>query len=308
MLAQVLAWLGLLDLILLEYVRAGVVPGCGAGSACVEVTSGEYGRLLGVPWTWLGLTYFAMLSLVLPQRPDWARAFSPVGALVSLGLVGLQVGVIGQVCPFCLASAVCSLLFMAALFWRLPRPAEGKGLVLRLVVTALLLALGLRAAYKDHVRLEAPNPEVAAGVKEWRGKGPVRFVLIMDLKCPHCGDALHELLALPADKVSLGVRFYPSDCPDGPACKGAAACYGAVDFWKALLEAERLYGGNRLPNVPPEVFQRWLTEGNEVALQRDLELAKKLDLTRIPVLYVNDRRVHGPLSAATLRAFLADPP
>jgi uncharacterized membrane protein len=306
-LAQIFAWLGLLDLILLEYVRAGVVPGCGAGSACVEVTSGEFGRLLGVPWTWLGLTYFAMLSLVLPQRPGWARAFAPVGVVVSLGLVVLQVAVIGQVCPFCVASAACSVLFMLAL-WREPRPAQGRGLVIRLGVTVLLLALGLRAAYKDHIRLESPNPEVAAGVRHWRGKGPVRFVLIMDLKCPHCGDALHELLALPADQVSLGVRFFPSDCPDGPACKGAAACYGAADFWTALLDAERAYGGQRMTNLPPDVLERWLASGDQAALAKDVQLAKKLELVRIPVLYVNDRRVHGPLSAATLRGFVSNPP
>ncbi len=307
MLAQLLAWFGLVDLIVLEYVRAGVVPGCGAGSACVEVTSGRFGELLGVPWTWLGLTYFAMISLVLPLRPGWARAIAPLGVLVSAGLVSLQVGVIGRVCPFCLASAVCSVGLLAAL-WRTPRPAEGKSLGVRLVVTALLLALGLRAAYRDHVRLEAPNPEVAAGVRAWRGRGPVRFVLIMDLKCPHCSDALHELLQLPAEEVSLGVRFFPSDCPDGPACRGAAACYGASDFWKALLEAERAYGGNRMPSVPADVQERWLAQGNQAALAKDLELGRKLDLTRVPVLYVNDRRIHGPLSAATLRNFLSHPP
>jgi hypothetical protein len=78
------------------------------------------------------------------------------------------------------------------------------------------------------------------------------------------------------------------------ACRAAAASEAATDFWGSLEPAEQLVRANRSPEGP--------SDPQAVAI--DCELAQQLGLRTVPVLFVNDRRLHGPVSAATLRWLL----
>lgn len=127
-------WLDRIELILiaagiviatyLTYVKLfGIKPYCAGVGNCEAVQTSPYAELFGVPvaiWGLLG--YLALLALFLVKRYDWRnlgwvarQAFflvTLVGVLYSAYLTYLELFVINEICPWCVASAVV----MTALF------------------------------------------------------------------------------------------------------------------------------------------------------------------------------------------------
>lgn len=127
-------WLDRIELILiaagiviatyLTYVKLfGIKPYCAGVGNCEAVQTSPYAELFGVPvaiWGLLG--YLALLVLFLVKRYDWRnlgwvarQAFflvTLVGVLYSAYLTYLELFVINEICPWCVASAVV----MTALF------------------------------------------------------------------------------------------------------------------------------------------------------------------------------------------------
>lgn len=132
------SWLDKLQLILivagiaiasyLTYVKLfGIEPYCAGVGNCEAVQSSPYAVLLGVPvaiWGLLG--YLALLALFLVKRSDWqglgflarqaAFLVTLVGVLYSAYLTYLELFVINEICPWCVASAiVMTALFVLAI-------------------------------------------------------------------------------------------------------------------------------------------------------------------------------------------------
>jgi uncharacterized membrane protein len=127
-------WLDRIELILiaagiviatyLTYVKLfGIKPYCAGVGNCEAVQTSPYAELFGVPVAILGLLgYLALLVLFLVKRYDWRnlgwvarQAFflvTLVGVLYSAYLTYLELFVINEICPWCVASAVV----MTALF------------------------------------------------------------------------------------------------------------------------------------------------------------------------------------------------
>ena len=83
-----------------------------------------------MPLSLLGcLYYLAVALLVLAGRHQALRWLTLAGALVSLGLLGVQAFVLHAFCSLCCVSAVCCLL-LAGLAWRRPQAAAATGAVL----------------------------------------------------------------------------------------------------------------------------------------------------------------------------------
>jgi uncharacterized membrane protein len=108
----------------LTYVKLfDVKPYCAGVGNCEAVQSSPYAELLGVPVAiWGLLSYLGLLALFLVKRADW-RGFGQlarqltflatlVGVMYSAYLTYLELFVINEICPWCVASAIV----MTALF------------------------------------------------------------------------------------------------------------------------------------------------------------------------------------------------
>lgn len=110
------AYLSLVDL-------AGGSALCLAGSDCDAVRGSAYGSTFGVPVALLGVGFFATaLAVGLLDRPWQPRALQilgGIGAAAAVVFVGLQAGVLGAWCPWCLVADAAALVVA----WRALRPS-----------------------------------------------------------------------------------------------------------------------------------------------------------------------------------------
>ena len=90
---------------------------------CETVQSSKYSELFGIPVAAIGLAGYVLLGASAGFRTDVARvagaAAALVGLVVALYLVYVQLGVIGAVCQWCMASDVLLVLLVPATFLRL---------------------------------------------------------------------------------------------------------------------------------------------------------------------------------------------
>jgi uncharacterized membrane protein len=109
----------------LTYVKLfDVKPYCAGVGNCDAVQNSPYAELFGVPvaiWGLLG--YLALLALFLVKRTDWRNLgwvarqgfflVTLIGLLYSAYLTYLELFVINEICPWCVASAiVMTVLFV----------------------------------------------------------------------------------------------------------------------------------------------------------------------------------------------------
>ena len=113
-----LAVVGLAGLAVATYLTVeralGRAPSCVVGGGCAQVQASRYSELVGVPVAWLGIA--AYLGIILAAAIPGAR-----GALlglfvtaISVGLSGwltyVELGILEQVCAWCVASAILAVL------------------------------------------------------------------------------------------------------------------------------------------------------------------------------------------------------
>jgi uncharacterized membrane protein len=95
---------------------------CATGG-CETVQHSKYAELFGIPVAAIGLAGYVLLGASAGFRIDVARAAGAAAALAGLVfaayLVYVQLGVIGAVCQWCMASDVMLVLLVAATFLRL---------------------------------------------------------------------------------------------------------------------------------------------------------------------------------------------
>jgi uncharacterized membrane protein len=124
-----LALIGLGDTLYLSYFQfMNLIPTCAIGGCEVVLTS-AHSKFFGVPWSYLGLVYYAYmfcLAVLLCVEP-YSRAlrlatvaYTGVGVLYSVwAIFYIQLSVIGALCQFCAISAVTTLLLciVASVHW-----------------------------------------------------------------------------------------------------------------------------------------------------------------------------------------------
>lgn len=122
-----LALVGLGDTLYLSYFQyLNLIPECAIGG-CETVLTSEYSKLFGVPWSYIGLVYYAYmlcLSVLLVIDPHsrglrlGALAYTGFGVLYSAwAIFYIQLSVIGAICQFCAISAVIALLLFVTSVW-----------------------------------------------------------------------------------------------------------------------------------------------------------------------------------------------
>ena len=92
-----------------------VVDGYGS---CHDVTNSEYAEVFGIPLALLGIFYYAFVFGVLVYLTKKNSNFlfgtlfasTLFGFLFSIILVYIQIGPLGAICPYCMLSALISLI------------------------------------------------------------------------------------------------------------------------------------------------------------------------------------------------------
>lgn len=118
---------GLGDTLYLSYFQyLNLIPSCAIGGCEVVLTS-EYSKFFGVPWSYIGLVYYAYLFclavlLSIDPRSRGLRlaavAYSGVGVLYSAwAILYIQLFVIGALCEYCAISALTTLVAFGVALW-----------------------------------------------------------------------------------------------------------------------------------------------------------------------------------------------
>jgi uncharacterized membrane protein len=121
------AFIGLGDTLYLSYFQyLNLIPACAIGGCEVVLTS-VYSKFLGVPWSYIGLVYYAyMLCLAFllaidPKSPALrlgAVAYTGVGVLYSIyAIFYVQLTLIGALCQFCAISAITTAILFGIALW-----------------------------------------------------------------------------------------------------------------------------------------------------------------------------------------------
>ena len=112
------------------YVARGNYTGaplwCPILDGCNTVISSPYSRVFGVPMSYFGFIYYLFmfgLAARLAYEPFSnnlrfrAILYAALGAVSSIYFMYLQLGFIGEICSYCLISAVTSFLLLFAALW-----------------------------------------------------------------------------------------------------------------------------------------------------------------------------------------------
>lgn len=249
----------------------GGLPGCsGGGFDCNKVLTSPYGKLWGLSITWFALGYYALLFVVmvvvrrLERSSPGIPAALALPALSAMGLatagwdVGVMVGVIGEVCPWCLGVHTANTLYFllsgyyAQASWqasqRLRATSGEPRLSLRPALLAALLAvllggwqMAVLAMFHDPVGLKVVARDIplsklrirgdqAEGTPIWTINGPRdaanTVVVFSCFTCPQCKEAhrlLEEIAAEHPGEFRIDYRLNPLSPDCNPNLKGGVA-------------------------------------------------------------------------------------
>ena len=157
------------------------------GGDCAAVLHSAWARCLGVP---LGFYGAALWLVTLLAADPWRRGAQHLLAVGSLGLVMLQLAVIGRLCPWCMAHAALGIAAWPLRAQRSPRWACAGGLA----VAGLLLA-GQWRLVQAPPAIRHFDSLAETGVAWLPGppSGAGAPVLVVSLTCPRCLDLLAAL-------------------------------------------------------------------------------------------------------------------
>jgi uncharacterized membrane protein/protein-disulfide isomerase len=293
---------------------------CGFDSGCGQVQTSAFAHVLGVPLPLIGAAGFAAvfaLTLVTGRRAALALGVL-VGAAgaAGLALLALQVFVIGQLCPYCVAVDVLAVVAAAShLGWNrlraapTPDPSRRWWLAGAAVAVALPLAWGL---------VEAPTGAPAEVTAHWQ-PGKVNVVEVADFRCPHCRRMhrlLHEVVRGQEDRVHLvlvtvPMPSHPETRPAVLAHRCAAAQGRGREMADALFDADDITPeacARRAAalGLSPATFRACV---DDPALDRrvdaDLAWLRQASPHGLPAVWVQDQLLSGEQSADELRAALS---
>jgi uncharacterized membrane protein len=269
--AVALIGLGVSVLLLLQSLEAGAsLPGCGGPGqgGCGAVLSSRWSHWLGLPLPYLALVGFgaALVSsavLAVARQPVVRRTAAaivwPVGlgaALAGAWFIYLQVGVVGQICPYCMV-VDGSALALGVLAYLLVAGGGTSLLSVRAtLVGALLAALGVTGLMAGQV-LNRPETQVlkVAGQGIYLDRYPVlgnreashQVLAIIDYTCPHCRE-LHGFLRQARQQygndLAVAIAPAPLDADCNPTktqtrpqhADGCELAHLALAVWRAAPE------------------------------------------------------------------------
>lgn len=333
---RLLALVGLaVSAMLLANVLGHVALFCGPEGGCSAVQHSQWSKPFGLPMPYLGLGFFGV-TLGLALRPHaragrWLTLWASGGALTSLILLGLQLFVIGEVCPLCVVVDLTGVALGALALWRELRPPAGpadelgwRPLSAGFGALAVAIPLAMLNLVHRPPHRHGPAPEPATGaalelVKAQARPGVATVIDFVDFQCPYCR-SLHKqlvpVLARRAGQVRVVRKHLPLNMHKraAPAAR-AVLCAEAISPAAGDAVAERLITGDlddgaidraaraagldvaalRTCMASPAIQQR---------LDADKKLALDIGVRGLPTLFIGATRVMGDQDTATLEKLL----
>lgn len=286
---------------------------CGADSACAKVRGSGYGYLWGgqIPMPALGLVAFGSLFILsLWKNHPLARrlwlAAANLGAVIGLGLIFLQVGVVKQVCWLCMVADVAAIVAAScANLSARKSSAEERApeLALWASVAWAAIALGAPTLWP---RLK-PTPPVPPSIAALFQPGKINVVEFFDFQCPHCRALQPKLAAFHAqygDQVNFVRMNYPlrSHVHAMPSAKGhvcAKAQNKGDAFADELLssgQAGVVAAKKTAENLGLDMqrYTECLDDPNtELLIKAEMEVLRKAGMQGLPTTYVGSQRLIG---------------
>ena len=245
-----------------HYLMGGSVIGCGGGSSCDQVLNSRWSSVAGVlPVSGLAAgAYLAMLvasffigpATEAPvRRLAWRAMLVLVGAAAgsAVWFIIVQRWILGEFCPYCMATHITGLLLAALIIWQAPKqfeeastdvasnksaPATGEsrrlirplpatgmalvGLTLAGILATCQVAFKPPAVYRggeSKNNLSAIDPHAAPLVGS--PDAPYVVNLLFDYKCPHC-QQLHLMLDETVRRYGGKLAFVLCPTPLNPRC------------------------------------------------------------------------------------------
>ncbi len=233
-----------------HYLAGGTVIGCGGGSSCDDVLNSRWSSIGGVlPICGLAAgAYLAMLvagffigpaTEILVRRLAWRAMLVLVGAIAGSAawFIIVQRWMIGEFCPYCMATHITGLLLAALVIWQAPKQFDDDSSCAPRVVGVLpvfglafggMVLAGIIAACQVHFKpptvylggksqddLPVTNPHAVPLV----GSPDARYVvtLLFDYNCPHC-QQLHSMLDEAVRRYNGKLAFVLGSAPLNTHC------------------------------------------------------------------------------------------
>jgi uncharacterized membrane protein/2-hydroxychromene-2-carboxylate isomerase len=296
---------------------------CGFHASCEQVLFSWYGRILGLPLPLVGIAAFgAIFAMSLHpalQAGRLFRALALAGGAVGLVLILLQVFVIGQLCPYCLAVDVSALVIAAAAVYApgstampaLSRRGRRVWVASAAVLVGCAAVVASAGSWKTGTGQGPVPPEVSA---HWV-PGKVNVVEVADFQCPHCR-RLHAVLMAFLREEGDRVHFVrlTAPMPAHAQARGASrAILCAEQQGKGDAVAEALFASSDLrpeacaqlaaaAGVSPGEFRACTSDpATDQRLDADVAWVQVASPRGLPVVWVQDRMLFGEQSIEALR-------
>ncbi len=290
----------------------------------------KYAQVRGVPLPWLGVIFYLVvlgLWLVIYAVPsrrtrlgllDGLLWLVIVGLTFSAGLMYLQFAVLRAFCPLCTTSALLVTALLFTLFRVRRRIAEGNAgaspggaaqLALFAVVPLGVFAMSLLAADQSPNRLLLAD--LSAAHRLGPADAPVQLVVFSDFQCGFCRELAPILRRLQEEfpgKVAVVFCHFPlAGHPRAFPAAIAAECAGEQGaFWPFhdqlfaangnLDEASFLAVAAALGLDQARFAACLHSERPRQQVEANMREGMQLGLEGTPTVFLNGRRVEGPLS------------
>jgi len=309
--AAALVGLGTSALLVAQY-RLPLPALCAPGGGCEVVRQSQYSQLLGIPLPYLGVLFFAAVVLVaiLPAVRRWLGALSVVGAVMAVGLIGIQAVLLNAFCTLCVVVDI-SALIVGVVGWNLREVAAPRSTLLwtsAQVAAALFVCVG---AIVWHGRLAASSGisagEMPAVVKREQAPDQVTVVEFVDFECPACR-AQHAEFKNVLGKYEGKVKMVLKNVPlpqHQHALDAARAFCCAEEGGEARAMADRLFKAEQLSPADCEEiavslgldrnqFRSCVTSKRvDDRLRADQSAADTVGIKGLPTFWIGRERFEG---------------
>lgn len=114
----IISFLGFLDAVYLtakHYLKT--IPPCFIANGCTTVLTSQYSTIFDIPIALIGTLYYLTLFLITifalkinKKFFNWSFFLTPIGFLISLILVYIQIFILQELCSYCIFSALASTI------------------------------------------------------------------------------------------------------------------------------------------------------------------------------------------------------
>jgi len=313
------------SMLLVDYIRPAPVF-CGAEGGCGAVKRTALAHPLGIPMPWFGVGGFlaiAMTQMVAGRRARITQAmFAVFGGIVATGLLVVQ-GLMGKLCPYCVATDVSALVVMglsiarAVKGWDPPaaKPALGFGALGVVAAVAAPTGIGMS---KRVIPLDVPA--VIADEMRKTPPGKVTVVDFVDFECPFCRMThadLAPLLEARKDKVRVARKHVPLRMhPHAMDAARAACCAEAQGKGDAIVEALFTTEPEKLTpegcvalasahGLDAKKFEECMRDpATDARIKADAETFRAAKGHGLPTLFIDGARLEGAQDRETLEGTL----